>query len=216
MGNDITESKRIMTNKKSIKWDVKHGYGVYQSVYTETLQKWIKEDRLKEGEVSVWTSGMSGWRRPEEMPEFERFFKRKVKKRKKVEIPEIVAREKPKKKGLQKVVIIDDEKDMCWLLEKDLKKRHYNAKSANSGRGGLELIRDEEPDVVLLDLRLKDVDGLNVLRKIKELWPKIKVIITTAFGGPIVKEKAIALGADGFVDKPFSAEDIIKEIKALE
>jgi len=179
-----------MANKKYTKWDVKYGYGVYQSVYTETLQRWIKEGRLNEGEVFVWTSGMSGWRRPEEMPEFERFFKRKVKKRKRVEVPEIVAREKPKKKKPQKVVIIDDEKDMCWLLEKDLKKRHYSAISANSGREGLELIKGEEPDIVLLDLRLKDVDGINVLRKIKELWPKMKVIITTAFGGALVKEKA--------------------------
>lgn len=204
-----------MTNKKFAKWDVKHGYGVYQSVYTETLQKWIKGCRLKEGEVFVWASGMSGWRRPEELPEFEKFFKRKAKKKKRIEVPQIAVREKPKDRKIRKIVIIDDEKDMCWLLEKGLKKRHYNVRSANSGREGVELIRDEEPDVVLLDLRLKDVDGINVLRKIKELWPGMKVIITTAFGGSLAKEKAEGLGADGFVDKPFDVRDIVRAIKTM-
>lgn len=199
-----------MTNKSSTKWDVKRGYGVYQSVYTETLQRWIKEGRIDEGEVFVWTSGMSGWRRPEELNEFRPLFEKKKKRKKKI-VPVVEVREK--KRRYPDVVIIDDEKDMCWLLENDLRKSHYHVFSANTGRDGLELVKREEPDVVLLDLRLKDVDGLNVLHKIKEIWPKIRVIIISAFGGPIVREKATSLGADGFIDKPFKSEDVVKAIK---
>lgn len=199
-----------MTNKSSTKWDVKRGYGVYQSVYTETLQRWIKEGRIDEGEVFVWTSGMSGWRRPEELNEFRPLFEKKKKRKKKI-VPVVEVREK--KRRYPDVVIIDDEKDMCWLLENDLRKNHYHVFSANTGRDGLELVKREEPDVVLLDLRLKDVDGLNVLHKIKEIWPKIRVIIISAFGGPIVREKATSLGADGFIDKPFKSEDVVKAIK---
>lgn len=199
-----------MTNKKAIKWDVKRGYGVYGSVYTRTLVKWIREGKINEGEVFVWTSGMSGWRRPEELDEFKRIFEKKKKKKKETMVIEV-----SDKRKYSDIIIIDDEKDMCWLLEKDLGRRHFKVSSANTGRDGLELVRKEEPDIVLLDLKLKDVDGLNVLRKIKEIWPKIKVIVISAFGGVVVKEKASGLGADGFIDKPFKTEDVTKAIKAL-
>lgn len=202
-----------MTNEKSIKWDVKRGYGVYQSVYTETLQRWIREGKIAEGEVFVWTSGMSGWRRPEELVEFRHIFEKKKKKKKIEKMPVVSISEKKRK--YPHVVIIDDEKDMCWLLENDLKRRHFKVASANTGREGLELIKSEEPGIVLLDLRLKDVDGLNVLHKIKEIWPRIKVIIISAFGGPLVKDRATSLGADGFIDKPFKVEDVVKAIKAV-
>lgn len=205
-----------MTHKKFLKWDVKRGYSVYQSVYTGALQKWIREGKINEGEVFVWASGMSGWRRPEELDEFRMFFERKKKrekKKQKMSFPAPLLKE-PKKKR-ENIVIIDDERDMCWLLEKDLKKRHFNVSSANTGRDGLELIKKQEPDIVLLDLKLGDVDGLNVLRKINELWPKIKVMVISAFGGPVAREKATALGADSFIDKPFKVEDIIKAIRAM-
>lgn len=64
-----------MANKKSTRWDVKKGYGIYNSIPTETIKKWIKEGKVKKEEVFVWKSGMSGWRRPEELDEFKRMFK---------------------------------------------------------------------------------------------------------------------------------------------
>lgn len=200
---------------KLIKWDIKRGYGVYKSVYTEVLQRWIKEGRIKEGEVMVWRSGLSGWRRPEDLDEFRRLFllQKKKKKKKKIAPPVVPVREK--KKRYPKVLVIDDEQDMCWLLENELKKRHFSVQSAYTGRDGLGLVRREKPDVVLLDLRLKDVNGLDVLGKIKQLWPKIKIIIISAFGGPDVKEKAVSLGASGFIDKPFKPKDVVKEIKRV-
>lgn len=205
-----------MKNKNDIKWDIKRGYSVYKSVYTKALQKWIRDGTIKKDEVFVWTSGMSGWRRPEELVEFKSLFE-KIEKRKKrkarVSVPVITVKERKRKK--QKIVIIEDEKDLCWLLENGLKKRHYNVNSVNSGREGLELVKQGEPNVVLLDLRLKDVDGFNVLHKIKELWKGTKVIIISAFGTHDVKEKATKLGADGFVDKPFVIEDILKAIKKV-
>lgn len=205
-----------MTNGRTIKWDVKRGYSVYQSVFTETLQKWIKEGKVSEGELFVWTSGMSGWRRPEELYEFRSLFEKKKRKR---EVKEKIEKRAPiikkKKRDYLKITIIDDEKEINWLLGNALKKRRFIVSSAETGREGLELVKRERPDVVLLDLRLKDVDGLNVLRKIKEVWHRIKVIIISAFGGPLVREKATGLGADGFVDKPFKPEDIVKAIKKL-
>lgn len=204
----------------SKKWDLKRGYGVYQSVYTEALQRWIREGRIKEGEVFVWTSGLGGWRRPEALDEFRWIFLER--KREERIVPPVVPVKKRKRKGkgkkkrrYPKVVIIDDEKEMCWLLENDLKKRHFSVRSVNTGREGFKLVKDEKPDVALLDLKLKDADGLNVLRKIKELRPKRKVIIISAFGDSAIREKADKLGADGFVDKPFKPEDVAKLMRAV-
>lgn len=207
------------------KWDIKQGYGVYKSVYTEILKKWIKQGSIKEGAAFVWASGMSGWRRPEELPEFAYYFekirskakrkvKAKTKAKKSAQAISVSSEEKPRK--YLEILIVDDEKDMCWLLENALKEIHYKVTSVNSGREAFDSIKLEEPDIVLLDLRLKDVDGLNVLRKIKELWPKIKIIIISAFAGQAIKEKAQKLGAVGFVDKPFKVEDVVKAIKKLD
>lgn len=206
-----------MTNGNYIRWDIKRGYSVYQSVDTNVLQRWITEERIKKGEALVWTSGMSGWRRPEELDEFRWAFKKKREKKQKSIEKEIIVPVTKKRKKSRDVIIIDDEKEICWLLGNVLKKRRFSVSSANSGRGGLELIKNKEikRGIVLLDLKLGDVDGLSVLRKIKELWPGIKVIVISAFGGPLVKEKAVSLGADGFVDKPFKPEDIFKAIKKL-
>lgn len=207
----------MVRDTTSKKWDIKRGYGVYQSVYTEVLQRWIKEERIKEGEVLVWASGMSGWRKPEELDEFWRIFERLKKKEKKKEkkkkAPVVSARKKRKRKP--KVIIIDDEKEICWLLENILKKRRFKVLSTNTGRDGLKLVRREQPDVVLLDLRLEDVDGLDVLRKIKKLRPKKKVIIVTAYGDTAAKKKAARLGSDVFVDKPFKSKEIVKAIKTV-
>ncbi len=198
----------MMADKK---WDIKRGYSVYKSVYTPIVKKWIREGRINEGEVLVWTSCMSGWRSPEELDEFKSIFN--IKKRKKkpaasIQIREGEKREKPK------VLIIDDEKDICWLLEKYLRKRHFNVLSVDTGRGGIEMVKQKEPDVVLLDLKLEDINGLNVLRRIKEFSKKIKVIIVSAFAYSEIKENAVRIGADGFVDKPFKPEEIkaIKEV----
>lgn len=68
-----------MANKKLIKWDIRRENSVYKSVYTKVLERWIKEGNIKEGEALVWRSGLSGWRRPEELREFKRLFKRSKK-----------------------------------------------------------------------------------------------------------------------------------------
>lgn len=67
-----------MTAKR--KWDIKRGNGVYGGVNIQTIKDWIKKGKIKEGEVEVWTSGMSGWRKPEELDEFKKLFKKRIRK----------------------------------------------------------------------------------------------------------------------------------------
>lgn len=66
-------------DKSNKKWNIKRGYSVYKSVYTEQIKAWIREGKIKRGEVFIWASGMSGWRRPEEVDQFKRLFKKKKK-----------------------------------------------------------------------------------------------------------------------------------------
>lgn len=200
-----------MAEKKYINWDIKRGYGVYRSVYTPLLQRWIKEGRIKEGEVFVWRSGLSGWRRPEDMDEFRELFEKKERKKRIEKIR--VLKVPPRKRKYPKVVIIDDEKEICWLLEKTLKERRYKVSSAYTGRSGINLVKQEKPDIILLDLRLKDMDGLNVIRRIKKPRSRMKVIIISAYGDVEKEEKAKRLGADKFIDKPFKTTDVVKAIK---
>lgn len=200
-----------MAEKKYINWDIKRGYGVYRSVYTPLLQRWIKEGRIKEGEVFVWRSGLSGWRRPEDMDEFRELFEKKERNKRIEKIR--VLKVPPRKRKYPKVVIIDDEKEICWLLEKTLKERRYKVSSAYTGRSGINLVKQVKPDVTLLDLRLKDMDGLNVIRRIKKPRSRMKVIIISAYGDVEKKEKAKRLGADKFIDKPFKTTDVVKAIK---
>lgn len=196
-----------MKNKKATQWNIKRGHGVYKSVSTAVLTKWVKEGRINKGEVLVWTDGMSGWRCPEELDEFKAFFKKKREKK-------IIYSSSPSSsRKKEKILIIDDEKDIGWLLERYLRKRGFYPFSALSGRQGLELVKQEKFDVVLLDLRLTDMHGLNALRHIKKIRPRLKVIIVSAFADALVKEKAISLGAACIVDKPFKREEIIKAIK---
>lgn len=194
-------------------WDIKRGYSVYRSVSTEVLQRWIKEGRIEEGGVFVWTSGMSGWRRPEDLDELWPFFK-KEKKKVIITRPRRKKR-KPERHLREKVVIIDDEKNICTLLEKYLKRRHFIVNSSDTGRKGFNMVKTQKPDVVLLDLRLQDTDGFNILRRMRKLRPKRKVVIISAFGDAETKEKAYRLGADRFIDKPFSRRAILKVIREV-
>ena len=196
--------------RKITNWDIRRGHGVYKSVNTAVLKKWIKDGRINIGEVLVWTNGMSGWRRPEQMDAFKPLFKKKKKKK----IFSSPSRPSFSQKK-EKILIIDDEKDICGLLERYLRRRGFYPFSSQTGRQGLEMVKQEKFDVVLLDLRLPDMNGLNVLRHIKKIRPRLKVIMISAFADAPVREKAVSLGAACIVDKPFKQEEIFKIIKKV-
>ena len=66
-----------MVNKKNIKWDVKRGCGILKFINTSILTKWIKEGRLGKEDAFLWRRGMSGWRKPEDVDEFKKLFKKR-------------------------------------------------------------------------------------------------------------------------------------------
>jgi two-component system, NtrC family, response regulator AtoC len=106
------------------------------------------------------------------------------------------------------VLIIDDERLLCKQLEKALSQEGHEVVTAYTGKDGIEIAKRENPDVVLLDLRLPDVDGLEVLSDLTGLEPVPNTIMMTAHGNIEVAVAAIKKGAYDFIEKPFSVDKL--------
>ena len=116
-----------------------------------------------------------------------------------------------------KILVIDDEKLLRWSLEQNLSKEGYHVFTAEKGLEGLDLFSAEQPDVVLLDIHLPDISGLQVLESIKKEGKNTVVIMITAFGDVQTAVHTIKVGAYDFVEKPFNMDKLkILISKALE
>ena len=103
-----------------------------------------------------------------------------------------------------KILIIDDEQGIRDLLDTLLRRKGYDVVVAKNGQEGLKVFRRERPDVVVLDLRMPEMDGITALREIRTLDPHKPVIILTGAGTLEVEQQFRALGATEFVEKEFS------------
>jgi DNA-binding NtrC family response regulator len=116
-----------------------------------------------------------------------------------------------------KVLVVDDEHLIRWSLEQNLKKQGYEVLTAGSGEEALKILRGETPELMLLDIKLPGIDGMEVLEKVKEMGEEIIVIMVTALGVLETAVKAMQLGAYDYVNKPFNLDELAIIIKkALE
>nr|WP_246525262.1 sigma-54 dependent transcriptional regulator [Geomobilimonas luticola] len=114
-------------------------------------------------------------------------------------------------------MVVDDEHLIRWSLEQNLKKQGYEVTSAGNGEDALRLVREDQPDLVLLDIQLPGINGLEVLERIKEIDEEIIVIMVTAHGGLETAVNAMRLGAYDYINKPFNLDEMAIVIKkALE
>jgi len=112
-----------------------------------------------------------------------------------------------------KILVIEDEIGVCESIERTLKRVGFSVITETKGRNVLKLIKKEKPNIILLDLVLENVDGFDLLKQIKEYDSNLPVIVTTALKESKDRRKAIGLGADDYLTKPFKAEDLRKTIK---
>lgn len=116
-----------------------------------------------------------------------------------------------------RILIVDDEKLIRFTLQKALKKEGFEVIPAEGGEESLKIYKEELPDLVLLDIKLPDMDGMEILKIIKEIDRDALVIMMTGYGAIETAVKAIKLGAYDFVEKPFNMEKLKVIIKkALE
>ncbi|MFN3533458.1 MAG: sigma-54-dependent transcriptional regulator [Candidatus Brocadia sp.] len=112
-----------------------------------------------------------------------------------------------------KILIVDDEKLMRISLESQLKKEGYNVKSMDNALDGLRMVKSEEFDVVVTDLRLSGMSGMDFLKEIKKYNQEIIVIIMTAYGTLESAVSAIKEGAYDYIAKPFSTDELIIKLQ---
>jgi DNA-binding response OmpR family regulator len=117
-------------------------------------------------------------------------------------------------KGLKKVLIVDDEETLTWSMAKSLAKDKdkYEVMIANNGREALQLLKINKVDLVISDIRMPDINGLDLLVMVKKEYPETKVIIMTAYGSSDVQKEANQRGSLFYIEKPFEISDIRKII----
>jgi two-component system response regulator AtoC len=117
----------------------------------------------------------------------------------------------------EKILIVDDERLVRQSLEKELSEQGYLAISADRGRAAIALVEEESPDLVLLDLRLPDLNGIEVLNRLREIDKNLTVLIMTAYSSIDTAIAAIRSGAYDYLAKPFDLETILLAVRqALE
>jgi DNA-binding response OmpR family regulator len=114
------------------------------------------------------------------------------------------------------VLIVDDEKEICWLLNQALSEEGYRVSVAYSGKEGLIRIKKNgEVELLVLDLHLPDMNGLDLLEQVRALGLQTPTVVITAFGDEESRERAAGLGVKGFLDKPFEVSTLLATLLAL-
>ncbi len=117
----------------------------------------------------------------------------------------------------QRIVIIEDEKDIVDLVRYNFRKEGFDIESFSSGKDGLEFVRKNPVDLVLLDIMLPDLDGIEICKRVRadERLKNLPIIFLTAKGEEIDRVVGLELGADDYVVKPFSPRELVARAKAV-
>lgn len=114
---------------------------------------------------------------------------------------------------LNQILIVDDNPHMSNLLSDILDFFDYKAVGARDGEEALKTLSEKSFDMVITDLRMPRMDGMNLLRALKERFPALPVVVITGFGTDSSRSDALAAQADGFLAKPFKVEEIKELLK---
>ena len=109
---------------------------------------------------------------------------------------------------MAEVLIADDEKGYREVLRVIFEDQGHSVSTATNGRSALELLKERPCDVVISDVRMPDMDGIEFLRAAREFYPEIGIVMMTAFGTINTAREAFKLGADDFIQKPFNNEEL--------
>ena len=115
------------------------------------------------------------------------------------------------------VLIVDDEPNIVLSLEFLMNKEGYEVRSAGNGEEAMAAIAEKTPDLILLDVMMPRKDGYEMCQELRAnpSWKDIKIIMLTAKGRDVEREKGLALGADDYITKPFSTREVVEKVKAM-
>ena len=112
-----------------------------------------------------------------------------------------------------KVLLVDDEEDFVKSLSERLEMRDLESNVALNGKQALESMKADEPGVMVLDLKMPGMDGMEVLRRVREAYPNVQVIILTGHGTDKDEEEAKRLGAYAYLQKPVEMERLVDTLR---
>lgn len=114
-----------------------------------------------------------------------------------------------------RVLVVDDEPNIAELLQMALRYEGWEVATAGTGRAAVQTARDTAPDVVVLDMMLPDIDGLEVLRRIRAFAPQVPILFLTARDAVEDRVGGLTAGGDDYVTKPFSLEEVVARLRGL-
>ncbi len=116
---------------------------------------------------------------------------------------------------LEKVLVVDDEPSIVTLLRFNLEKAGYSVITADDGKTGLNMAMEENPDLIILDLMLPGMDGMDVCKTLRQEKINTPILMLTARDDEFDKVLGLELGADDYLTKPFSPREVIARVKAI-
>jgi DNA-binding response OmpR family regulator len=117
----------------------------------------------------------------------------------------------------KRVLVVDDEPNIVMSLEFLMRRAGFEVQVARNGREALDALEDAAPDLLLLDVMMPEFDGYEVCERIRARpeWNGTKIVMLTARGREVERERGLALGADAYVTKPFSTRDLVDKVKHM-
>ncbi|MGD0399892.1 MAG: response regulator [Syntrophobacteraceae bacterium] len=112
-----------------------------------------------------------------------------------------------------KILLVDDEEGYVSVLAKRLSKRNFQVKTALSGREAIRILRNESFDLAVLDLKMEDMDGIEVLKVFKAMEPQMPVIILTGHGSETAAREGMEYGAFDYLVKPCDLSELVARIR---
>jgi two-component system response regulator MprA len=115
----------------------------------------------------------------------------------------------------ERILVVEDERAIANVLRRGLALEGYTVEVADGGRAALDAVRDRPPELVVLDLMLPDIDGLEVARRLREAGERAPVLMLTARDGVADRVRGLDAGADDYLVKPFAFEELLARVRAL-
>jgi DNA-binding response OmpR family regulator len=117
----------------------------------------------------------------------------------------------------KRVLVVDDEPNIVMSLEFLMRRAGFEVSVARNGREALDALEGSPPDLLLLDVMMPEFDGYEVCERIRARpeWCGTKIVMLTARGREVERERGLSLGADAYVTKPFSTRDLVEQVKRM-
>ena len=115
------------------------------------------------------------------------------------------------------ILVVEDEPNIVLSLQFLMKKAGFDVRVARDGEEALTAVRERAPDLILLDVMIPKRDGYDVCQTIRANadWKSVYIIMLTAKGREVEREKGLALGADDYITKPFSTQEVVERVREL-